>query len=317
MLIDTMEIVNSIDESKQRKRPRTLMPLLFDPEFTGRVHDPVSGTSRQTFKLKNLDLLGIRYSVEPLPFGDYIIPVINDGVPSVVIIERKTMADLISSFASAPATGTRDGKIRLDKEIEKCIDGKEQYDDATVELLVEDFYECRLDFSDEGRGVWIPTWQKYSTKEENLDREKRPYYMTAGYTRRAIHPGALLAKLEAIKKKGVDVVLRGGALDAYKYVIDMVQPVPDRDYIRPTRQKPKYDSIDDERAFILQGFSGIGGAIAGRIVQKFGSLIDAFNAIVASPDAASIGIKGLHDKAFTHAKDVLSRGKDALQQSRE
>jgi ERCC4-type nuclease len=285
------------------------MPLLFNPKFVGREHDPITGESRQNFKLENLDKLGIEYEVRSLPYGDYIIQTIDEhDDPIIDIKERKTVADLIGSFASASMANK--GKIRIDDQITRCLEGRKNYDNARVTLLIEDFYEVKFDFSDEGLGVWIPYKISYSTSKK--DRSDKPVYSFASYSKRLINPTALLAKIDAIRARGVQVVLCGGAHHAYKHVIDLMTKVPDDKKIgvKAIRQKPSRMSINDQILFFLQGIPGIAGTFSLELLKRRPVPIDLLNWIAGAQGADDIGIPQYGDMKFSKSKTLLTTAYD-------
>jgi ERCC4-type nuclease len=306
VLVDTREITNSIDESKMAKNPKVLMPLLLDPEFIGREKNEQTGKSYQKFKLKNFETLGIEYSVETLVFVDYIVETVdaNDD-PLVDIWERKTVTDLIGSMTAVQGKG----KIRIDDEIGKCMKGGELYygDGYRVSLVIEDFYECRFDFSEEGLGVWVPYRINYSSKK--VDSKNRPVYSNAWYSKRLIHPAALLAKIASFEKMGVNIIRCGGAHHAYKLLIDEITGVKKKkSSLRAIRLKPTEMNMTTSQLmeFFLQGLPGIGGVTARDLLAKEPVPIKLLNAIASASDPADIGVKGYGPITLDANKNILN-----------
>lgn len=307
MVVDLFEITNSIDSlrAKPKRKKKVLMPLLFDPEFIGKKKNEITGKVDMEYKLKNLDTIGIKYMVRPLHYGDYIISSLDEGGnPDVKIVERKTMADFLGSFTGFQGKG----KIRIDEEIRKCIEGANRdYKNASVSLLIEDFYECNFDNSEDGLGVWIPTWKWYDSKKK--DKKKRSYYKKVGYTRRNIHPNALLKKIESFEMKGVDVIRCLDAADAYKTLINMVMKGNDRkgERLRAVRRKPSSMDPQEELFFIMEGFQNTGPVLARSILEKYGTVGNFLVSLQSASCKDDIGVKGFGKKTFNYYKDVLSR----------
>lgn len=307
-LVDSMEIANCLKGRAKRKRGETIMTDLFDPVFSHRETDEM-GKSYQVFKLLNIEKLGIKYKVAQLAFGDYVYPMMrDDGSQYVKIIERKTMSDFIGSFAGSVKAGQgKKSKIRIDTQTDDCIKlGEEMYGDVEIELYIEDYYECRFDFTEENWGVWIQTWKNYSTK--NTDRSGKPFYMSAGYSRRAIRPSSIFGKIREIEHKGVTVVKCGGAQDAYSRIIqDIVKTDESKARgIHAIRRKPKNMEISDNQVFLVEGLPGFGGGMAAKALEMYPRPIDLFNKLVEAADPKDINIPRLGKRQFLPSKKVLT-----------
>jgi len=313
-----MEITNSIDSNReemkrQRNAPITL-PLLLDPEFIGVEKNPITGDKCNKFALKTLDVAGIIYDIQALDFGDYIIPSTDDdGEPIIEIIERKMMTDLIGSFTSTPSMkkpgkSGKKGKIRLDDQITKCLDGAAEYfDNARVSLLIEDYYDCRFDFSDKGLGVWIQRSESFS--KNKTDREGKPIFNFVGYSKRLINPASVLGKIDSIARRGVNIIRCGGASHAYRVIMGMInrKTTSSRVDVSALRRKPSHMQPNDEILFHIQGIPGIASGISRRMVEKYPTLINLYNVIATSSDAAAVGVKGFGKNKFDVAKGLLTR----------
>jgi ERCC4-type nuclease len=314
IIADSFEFTNSIDEmrkSSKKKNPgRILLPLLFDPEYISTEVNPITGDKYHKYKLKTLDASGIRYEVQALDFGDYIISSIDEnGDPIVEIIERKTISDLIASFTATASTGpgAKKGKIRIDKQVEKCIEGTKYYENARVSLLIEDYYQCRFDFSQEGLGIWIPYKDTYSTTK--VDREGNPVFLFASYSKRLINPASLLGKIASIERKGVAIIRCGGANHAYRIIMDMINRVPTekRAFIQAIRRKPSRMDPHEETEFFIQGAPQVAGGISRRLLEKYPRPIDMFTTIASASTAEDVGVRGFGKAKFDAFKALLTR----------
>ena len=319
MLVDSREITNCLKNRTSGKKGASLiMTDLFDPVFSHREEEPVTKKSYQVFKLLNIEKLGIAYKVVQLPFGDYIFPVIKeDGRRVVKIWERKTLTDLMGSFAGSVEVGSgKKSKKRLDVQLkDDVVLGEEYYDEVEVNLLIEDYYECRFDFSENNWGVWIPTWKKY--KEDKLDREKKPYWMSMGYSRRAMHPNSILGKIRSLEERGIkisedeykpiNVIKCGGAQHAYKTLLDEILPSKDvkTKGVRATRRKAKDMKISENQRFLLEGLPGFGGGMAQKTLEIHQRPIDFFNKLVAANEPKELGIPRFGTRQFEPSKKVL------------
>jgi hypothetical protein len=219
--------------------------------------------------------------------------------PVIEIIERKTMNDLISSFT----TSMGKGEIHLKKEIDKAIKGTELYDNARVNLLIEDFYECRFDFSTESYGVWTTFKKSYGKK---LDGKNKPVYSFISYSRRAIHPNAILSLLQSLENGGVNIIRCGGANHAYNIVMDMITKIPEekRISIRALRRKPVAMEPNDNSRFILEGFPGVAGNLADSALAVHGSLDAWFSALSNAETAEQMRVRGFGKARFYAMKKI-------------
>lgn len=328
-LVDASEVTNCLTGRSKRKRDDVIMTDLFDPVFSHREEDAVTGTSYQVFKLQNIEKLGISYKVIQLQFGDYIFPAMMDGRTVVKIYERKTVSDLVGSFTGPVKIGSGKGsKVRIDEQLKDDWNlGEQFYGDIEVNLLVEDFYECRFDFSKDNWGVWIPTWKNY--KNDKTDREGRPFYMAMGYSRRSVHPNAFLGKIHSLETRGIEVsrdvfkpvnvIKCGGAQHAYDTIMEeILPPVKTRtDGIRPVRRKPRDMPVPDNQIFFLEGLPGFGGGMARKALEKYPVPIDFLNKLVAAKDASEIDIPRFGKRQFEPSRKVLSGNHADLSMERE
>ena len=320
IIIDSNEITNSIDsnreEMKKQKNAPITLPLLLDPEFAGAETNPITGEKCNKFVLKTLEIAKIPYAIQTLDFADYIIVSIDEyGDPIIEIIERKTMTDLIGSFtatASVKKPGKsgsgKKGKVRIDDEITKCLNGAATYfDNARVSLLIEDFYNCRFDFSEKGLGVWIQRSESFS--KNKTDRKGKPIFNFVGYSKRLINPASVIGKIDAIAHRGVNIIRCGGASHAYRIVMGMInrKATGTRVDVAALRRKPSHMQPDEEILFHLQGTPGIAGGLSIKLIKKYPKLIDLYNAIASTTSASDIGIKGFGQVKFDAFRGMLTR----------
>ena len=325
IIFDSYEISNSIDKNregnKRGKGSNVILPLLFDPEFVGMETNQITGDKYPKYVLKTLDAANIAYDIQPLDFRDYIIPSIDDdGDPVVEVIERKTVTDLIGSFTSTASVKNagKKGKIRVDIQVDKCVKrANEYFDNARVSLLIEDYYNCRFDFTENGLGVWIQKSESFS--KNKTDREGRPIFNFVGYSKRLINPASLLGKIREIEHKGVNIIYCGGANHAYRKIMDMVNraTASNRVPVQAIRRKPSRMDPDDEILFHLQGSPGVAGGMSYRLLDKYPVLIDLYTAIARANDADDLGIKGFKAGKFEPFKGMLTRKFGKLKKEEE
>lgn len=198
--------------------------------------------------------------------GDYIIQ------DAKLIIERKTVGDLIHTWLK----GDHKGKPRLETQLQLCLDS---YPDANVVLLIEDYYNCIMDFAN--KGIWIPTY-------DNIKRSSRGNpFRQAGYYKLNVSPNSLIGKLRAIEARidragdnerdsfnRLEVVKCSGADHALSWFMKKVSGVsPSRRgrSVRVHRVKRPFTDTRDKRLFFLEGIPEVGPVTSTKLLEVYGT----------------------------------------------
>lgn len=211
--------------------------------------------------VKYLDKHGIPYNTISLTEtgGDYIIQ------DKKTVIERKTVADFLGSWLY----GSKKGKIRIEDQIDLAI---RSYENCRIVLMIEDYYRCMLDY---GRGcIWIPKYQSI----------KRHSFRQMGFSKRKVNPKSLTGKLSALESKydELEILRCSGGKHALQWFIEELSDEKKdakRKYIKVHRVKRKSEDITEQRLFFLEGLPNIGGATSKKLLEAYGTPMDAINDI--------------------------------------
>jgi ERCC4-type nuclease len=216
--------------------------------------------------------------------GDYIIQVAK------IIIERKTVGDLIHTWLK----GDHKGKPRLETQLQLCLDS---YPDASVVLLIEDYYNCIMDFAN--KGIWIPTY-------DNVKQSSRGNpFRQSGYYKLNVSPNSLIGKLRAIDARidraedndrdifnRLEVVRCAGAEHALKWFMKQVSGVsPTRRgrSVRVHRVKRPFTDTRDKRLFFLEGIPEVGPVTSTKLLEVYGTPKNALDHINDWKGNANLG----------------------------
>lgn len=320
IFVDTTDIVTSI-EARRRNPDAKLLPLLLKPKYMGKKKDEITGREYSCYALEELDELGIPYVVLPLDFGDYHIPLPEDedGKVLVLVIERKTVNDLIRSFIGTEGAG----EIRIDEQMEKCLKrSKESYDNAIVVLMIEDFYDYLfyLEKKREGEIDYQGIWKRFKINPgKKLDAQGKPKTIVGVYGKNGMmNPRAILAKIDAIEKMGVVVWKFGGALHAHEELLKIVVENKDKKTksIKATRRKVSAEDPWKSYVFYLQGLPGIGGGLATRAAEKYPVPVDFVKKVESVADAKELGIQGLGPDRLADLKKFFLEKKEKIEETR-
>ncbi len=220
------------------------------------------GNSFPQLLIARLKLENIPYEVKNLSVigGDYILTDVN------VVIERKTMSDLINSWIY----GSKSGRKRLDDQIKLM---KTSYEDVKIIIMIEDYYKCIFDYDQ--RCIWLPLYEHQPSA-----RKKQ-----MGFYRININPDSVKGKLRSLKNNegNINVSKLSGKEHAVKWMINLIKNEKKsgrkRTSIDSVRIKKEMKSIEDKMRFFLEGLPNIGGATAIKILNIFKTPINAFNNI--------------------------------------
>ncbi len=309
-LIDTDELTNSLKDKKKnenKKNPFELtLPLILEPVYAGKVEDFMEeGKMYKTYRLLTLEKEGIPYDVMKLQAGDYIIPLIQeDGSIIILIIERKTVSDFLSSWLGIG----KKGELRLDDQIDKMFKmGNSRYDNFRVVILIEDFYKITSRLDSNKKGIWIPFTEWLG---KNVDKSGSAYTMTVKHRKRNVSPKSFYGKIKSLEEdeRGISVMKCYGGNDAFSKIMKLMKSSVDKkttQYIRGIRRKPSLKDMNKQIEFILEGFNHISGGLRTNILKVYPNLMSFFKAVITSNNYKEVNVKGVYEKQYKWIKNTL------------
>jgi ERCC4-type nuclease len=217
---------------------------------------------------------GVSYARVPLTEhgGDYIIQ------SAKLVIERKTVSDLLHTWLQ----GDRSGKVRLEAQLQLCL---QSYPDCTVALLIEDYYNARLDFA--GGCVWVPVYDDV----KDSSRTGRPF-RRSGYYQVKVNPKSLVGKLTALEGRAerakedpldpfdrLEIVRCSGAEHALDWFVRHLSGTAGSRSrsrrVRVNRIKRPFSDLRDKRLFFLEGLPEVGPATSEKLLAAYETPLDA------------------------------------------
>ncbi len=238
------------------------------PEIVIDVHE-TKGKRQNSVKhlMSMLDRDGIRYVVQQIPIGDIIGP---EGI----VIERKTVSDLVNTLKGSSA-----GVPRLTRQIEGLLVYERPY------LLIENILAIRRD---PVKGcIYVP----FKTRQT----KGRPYVVTME-TVNYIHPSALDALVERIKGHGITVIEGFNALHSAGLLYNLLfpsdeKPSPGGKRLPVIRTRKSRESFAGEQEFFIAGIPGVNVVRARSLLDKFGSPIEVLTRTDEWTEVPGIGPK--------------------------
>ena len=207
--------------------------------------------------------------------GDFIIPSENP-----IVIERKTMGDLLHTWLR----GDQKGKPRFETQLQLCLNS---YDTAKVILLIEDYYNCALDFK--RRCIWIPTY------DEVKNSSRGNLFRRTGYYPVKLNPKSLLGKLDALEARAIraeknandnfnrlEIVKCSGADHAVEWFAKQLAGFSSSRQSRKmkiNRIKRPFTDLRDKQLFFLEGLPQLGPATSNKLLEVYGNPLKAIKKI--------------------------------------
>jgi len=247
------------------------------PEIVIDIHE-TKGRKQNAVKhlMSMLDKEGIRYVVEQIPIGDIL-------GPNEIVIERKTVTDLVNTLR-----GSASGVPRLTRQIEGLLEYQRPY------LLIENILSIRRD---PVKGCIYVPFKSRQTKG-------KPYVVTME-TVNYIHPSSLDALIDSIRERGIEIIEGYNALHSAGLLFNILTGRntggrPSGERLPVIRTRKSRNSSADEQEFFLAGIPGINVVRAKSLLSRFGSPIEVINRTDEWTDVPGIG-----PKTVMHARRML------------
>jgi len=233
--------------------------------------------------IRMLEKRNYQYDVKPLPIGDYLLP-------KGVVIERKTVTDLINTLR-----GSEKGVPRLHAQLDSML---ERYEYPI--FVVEGGLRIRKDPI--RKCIFLPLKRKSKDGVHYIVIEKKIN----------ISPRAYDALLESIRNRGVEVVETYNHAHTAVFILKKLEEllgkkkeltIWDEDVKRRApviRTKPKTMDLDEMQVFFLAGLPGINTARAKALLRVFRTPMNALNNVEKWK-----ALRGFGDKLVRDVKKVL------------
>lgn len=243
------------------------------PSIVIDIHEARSESGAANILIKILEKENIKYRIDHLPIGDYLLP-------NETVIERKTVMDLIHTLK-----GSQKGLPRLEKQIESM---SERYDNPI--LLIEGGLAIRKDPIN--KCIYVPIKRTTKNHLHYIVVEKKVKFSPKAYE--ALKQGA--------EKQGVTVVETFDALHAALFIYHKLKDILGKGGERKhgkqvpiIRLKPKLSSISQQQIFFLAGLPGISTVRAQKILEVFKTPVKAIQNVDKWKQLRGIGSKTLKE----------------------
>jgi len=172
------------------------------------------------------------------------------------------------------------------------------------DYLINDTLIERKTFSDFASSIIS---KRLPEQLKNLRKAKTKFLIIEGfkynYDESYLHENAIRGMLISIATEfKIPMIFTENERDTSNFLILTAKRYEKQKTNNPLRQSRIYKSIEEQKQFILEGFPGIGPTLSKKLLKKFGSLKNLFNA----KEEEFAEIKNFHKEKIRKFKEILS-----------